>query len=454
MKTVDMRADKTNSNLRTFKRWFDRNIYPEERRDWLLVLFIAMLTITFMWRVVFLGKVLLPLDVLYTVEPWRSETSEVVQGPLWNPVVTDAIWQFFPMATYAKEAWQAGIPFWDPYVLSGSPAFARGEMFSNPLFNLLSTFLSVARAISWAAVIDLLIAGIFTYLCLRQMGVGRFGSFIGGVTFEFNGYLIGWLSFPNIIGSMVWLPMVFFGVEKALRKQDWRWALVGALGFMVQIYSGSILWPFYGAITLILYLVYRALTVWFTTKEVHASLRPIVYGGVALGFGSGLAAPQLLSTIELYFQTQRTTALGASSFLNIYSQLIRLLTPNIYGNSLFGKSYWGPFNYSETDFYLGVLPLLFLLASVFSYQRRKAWGMVGIGLITLLAVYSIFPFRQIVTYLYPVFINVFPGRVFYVVAFCWSMAAGFGADWIAYHGYRCRFNGFMVKIFQQTIIHK
>lgn len=430
MKIVDIRADKTNSNLRIFKSWFDRNIYPEERRDWLLVLFIAMLTITFMWRVVFLGKVLLPLDVVYTVEPWRSETSEVVQGPLWNPVVTDAIWQFFPMATYAKEARRAGIPFWDPYVLSGSPAFARGEMFSNPLFNLLSTFLSVARAISWAAVIDLLIAGIFTYLCLRQMGVGRFGSLVGGVIFEFNGYLIGWLSFPNIIGSMVWLPMVFFGVEKALRKQDWRWALVGALGFLLQIFSGSILWPFYGAITLILYLVYRALTVWFTTKEIRASLRPIIYGGVALGFGSGLAAPQLFSTIELYFQTQRTTALGASSFLNIYSQLIRLLTPNIYGNPLFGKSYWGPFNYSETDFYLGVLPLFLLLASVFSSQRRKAWGMVGIGLITLLAVYSIFPFRQIVTSLYPVFINVFPGRIFYVVAFCWSMAAGFGADWI------------------------
>lgn len=412
------------------KNWLANQRISKRRKDWFSLGFLVLLTTIFMWRVVFLKEVLLPLDVVYTVEPWRSESPEIIKGPLWNPVVTDAIWQFYPMATYAKEAWQSGIPFCDPYVLSGSPAFARGEMFSNPIFNLLSLFLSVARAISWSAVFDLLIAGIFTYLCLRQMGAGHFGSLVGGLVFEFNGYLIGWLSFPNIIGSMVWLPMVLLGVERALKKQDWRWVLMSASGFAFQIFSGSILWPFYGAITLVLYLFYRSIATWITTREFDLSLRPLAYGSIALGFGAGLAAPQLLPTVELYFQTQRTIALGASSFLKIYSQLVRLVAPSIYGNALFGNNYWGPFNYSETDLYLGVLPLFFLLTSVFSYRRRKAWGLVGIGLITLLAVYSIFPFRQIVTYLYPVFINVFPGRIFYVVAFCWSIAAGLGADWI------------------------
>ncbi len=425
-----MSATRIGLYLKSITNWFANQSSSERQKDWFSLAFLAVVTTIFMWRVVFLGKVLLPLDVVYTAEPWHSESPEIFYGPLWNPVVTDAIWQFYPMATYAKESWQTGIPFWDPYVLSGAPAFARGEMFSNPLFNLSSVFLSVARGISWSAVIDLLIAGVFTYLYLRQIGASHFGSLVGSLTFEFNGYLIGWLSFPNIIGSMVWLPMVFFGVERALKKQDGRWALVGALGFMMQIYSGSILWPFYGAITLVLYLVYRSFTVWLSNKEIYASLRPLGYGGIALGFGASLAAPQLLPTIELYFQTQRTVALGVSSFLKIYSQLVRLVAPNIYGNALFGKSYWGPFNYSETDLYLGVLPLFFLLASLFSFQRKKAWGLGGIGLITLLAVYSIFPFRQIVTYLYPVFINVFPGRIFYVVAFCWSIAAGLGADWI------------------------
>ncbi len=391
---------------------------------------LASLTALFMWRVVIGGRVLLPLDAIGTVEPWRSEAGLQLAAPIWNPEITDAIWQFLPMATYARKAWQAGFPLWDPHVLNGMPGLARGEMFSSPLYLVLSLLLPIDQSISWAAVLYLFIAGSFTYLFLRELEIRPAGALIGALTFMFNGYLVDWLSFPVITGSMVWLPMVFWGGERALRRRDWRWALLGAIGFANQILSGNILWPFYGAITLVLLSIYRSGLLWYQTKQIRSAIMPLYYNSLSLIVGAVLVVPQLLLTIELFYHTQRTQALGEKSFLRILTNLPRLIAPGILGSPLGGGTYHGANIFTETNIYFGVLALFLLLASPFSKKKELAWGFAGLGLTALLAVYNIFPFRQIIAVLYPVFLNVFPGRIFYVVAFTWAIAIGIGADWI------------------------
>jgi hypothetical protein len=408
-----------------------KNLIPlTDHPDLLSVFLLAVLTALFMWRVVFGGQVLFPLDMIYTAEPWHSEAKTQFSAQYWNPEITDSIWQFLPMANYAKKAWQAGIPLWDPQVLSGMPGLAHGEMFSNPIFLVLSLFLPIAQAISWAAVFDLFIAGLFTFLFLRELEIKQTGALIGALTFMFNGYLINWLSLPDITGSMVWLPMVFWGGERAFRRRDWRWVLVSAMGFAVQILYGSILWPFYGAITLLLLSTYRSGLLWFRTKQVRTAVMPLFYNGLSLSLGAILVAPQLLLTVELFFHTQRSQALGAYSFLKILTNFPRLFAPDILGSPIAGGSFHGAFVFTETNIYFGVLALFLLLASPFSKKKELVWGFAGLGLVALLAVYNVFPFRQIVSVVYPVFLNVFPARIFYVVAFTWSIAIGIGADWI------------------------
>jgi len=402
----------------------------EKGKDWLAIALLAGLALLFFWRIVFLGQVLLPADMIYTAEPWKSEAEPKLEGIPWNPVITDAIWQFLPTADYAQEARQNGALFWDPYPMAGMPALARGDMFSNPVFALLSTFLTVAQAISWMAVFHVFIASLFTFLLLREMGTGRLAAMIGGVAFAYNGYLVGWVSIPNNTNTMVWLPVVFWGIECALQRKNWHWVLAAALGFALQILSGFLIWPFYGALTLVIFSIYRSIIAWSETKELRSAIHPVLYAGLALGIGALLVAPQLLLTAQLYFQTTRTEALGAASFLDIKSHLIRLFSPTIYGNSLHGEDFKGLFNYSETNIYFGVLALFFIFASLFSPRRKLAWGLFGVGLVALLAVYNLFPFRQIVELIYPVFLRAFPGRIFYIVAFTWSVAAGLGADWL------------------------
>lgn len=393
---------------------------------------ICLVMLSFMWRVVLFGKILLPLDEVFQMEPWKSEEPPL-SGPVWNPVITDAVWQIYPLASAAKELRREGSYFWDPYSMAGLPSLARGEIFAHPLIVPLSHFLSVAKAISWAAVLSLLLGGSFTYLLLRELNCGTCGSVVGSLAFVLNGYLVGWLTLPNMTGSMIWLPVTAWGIERAIRSRDWRWSVAGALGFALQIFSGSLLWSLYGAITLGLFLACRAAWLAFSERNLSAGLRPLMYGGLTFVLGAGLAAVPLLLSVQLYSHTNRTSQAGARSALSLTWHAIRLLAPNLYGNSVHGDSYRSAFNFAETNLYFGILPVFFILVGVIAGRRSLTWPLFGLGMAALLAVYNIPPFRQLIAWIYPVFLNTFPGRIFYVVAFCWSLVAGLGADWLVQH---------------------
>jgi Bacterial membrane protein YfhO len=399
------------------------------KTDAAALILLSLLVLCFMWRVVFLGKVLLPLDAVLVMEPWRSETADI-SDPVWNPIITDAVWQSFPSASIAKELRRGGSYFWDPYSMAGMPSLAAGEMFVHPVLFVLSTFTSVATAMSWTAVVTMLLGGSFTYLLLRELNCGIRASLIGSLTFTFNGYLVDWLCLPNMTGSMVWLPLIAWGIERSIRLRDWRWGLPSAVGFAMQI-SGSILWSLYGAITIGLLLSCRALVRAFHAKKVSAALSPLAYGAMPFVVGSGLAAISLLPTLQLYFHTSRTSQAGTRSALDMAVHALRLVVPGLYGNSLHGAGYRTAFNFVETNLYFGILPLFLILAAALLAPRRSlTWPLFGLGMAALLAVYGIPPFRQMIAWVYPAFLNTFPGRIFYVVAFCWSLLAGLGADWL------------------------
>ncbi len=154
----------------------------------------------------------------------------------------------------------------------------------------------------------------------------------------------------------------------------------------------------------------------------------VLYGGLILVVGAGLAVTQLTLTVQLYLHSLRNEALGLNSFLNIFTHLPRLLVPGILGTPLMGDHYIGIFNFVETNLYIGILPLFFCLAGLVSKHRKLILGFGILGTSCLLAVYQIAPFPQIISFVYPVFYNTFPGRIFYVVTFALAIMAGLGAD--------------------------
>ncbi|HUE95325.1 MAG TPA: YfhO family protein, partial [Longimicrobiaceae bacterium] len=397
------------------------------RRELLLAaLGFSILASGFLAPVVFQGKLLLPLDLVAGTEPWRSELQQA-RSPRANPLISDAVWETYPMAVQAAEGWRSGEVLWDPTAMTGAPGWATGKMYSNPVFLTLALVLSPARAMSWAAVAHLFLGAFFCYLLLRELEARPSAAAVGGVAFGFNGYLVGWLSLTYCAGTMVWTPAVAWGIERALRRRDPRWLTVAGLAFAVQVLSGYILFALYSALALGAIYGLRGLLAAWESRSASAAARPVAWAAGALILGASLSAVLLVPSLELYGESSRSTKAGANSFLRI-DDSVRLVAPGISGSPVRQGAYQGPFNYSETDLYFGIVSLVGLAAALRSSRRRLAAVFFVVGLVPYLAVLGIFPARQIVTLLVPVFINSFPGRIFFVVSFCWSVAAGLGIE--------------------------
>jgi len=406
-----------------------RKSQKSNRWDVVCLIILGCLALIFLWNILFLGDVLMPFDLHREKEPWRTEINKAHEGTSWNRMASDALWQFYPMASYSQEAWAQGPPFWDPYVLSGMPALARGELFTNPLFVGLSSFFSIDTALNLNAFLSLLIASLSMFLFLREMRIGRFGAMIGSLAFSYNSYLICWLSLPVTTASMVWLPLMLFSYERSMRRRQWRWTVIGIGAFSLQILSGHVLWSFYSACAFCLFVALRTVEIARSENDENSWQRSLTTAVLILFAGSVLVAPHIFQTLELFSQTGRSRAIGATSSLPI-KNLIRLLAPDFWGNPAAGNVYWGKFNYTETALYFGVFPLVFFVVSLFSRRKLLARGVFGIGLVCLLAVYGIPPFRQVVALLIPVFLKTFPGRIFYLTGFFWAISAAIGAEWI------------------------
>jgi hypothetical protein len=398
-------------------------------RTWLSLVLLALLPLVLLWRVVFHGDILLSTDMLLAYEPWHSELPGAPAVPIWNEKTADPLRDIYSVALYIKETWQQGqIPFWYPYAGLNLPILARlMNQVLYPINNILWQVTDVAQSFGWSAILHLFLAGCFTFFYLRELQVGHFGSLVAAIAFTYSSTLMTWLGLPFIFDSMVWLPLIFWGLERAITRCDWRWSLLGAVGLALQILAGSLQLVSYGLMALGLYALARCAIIWRQQGNWRLAFRPALYAGLIIVVGSGLVAFQILSTIELV-QAGITRTEVALNLQLPWRTLTRLLIPDIWGTPLDGN------NLSSLEFesylYLGLLPLFFIIASLFSDRAAIARILFAIGLLFLLVIYNIPPFYQIFYYLYPAFPSLGFHRSLYALIFVWASAAGIGADYI------------------------
>lgn len=399
------------------------------RADALAVALLTGLVVALLWRVVLLGEVLLPLDVTWHVQPWASEAESPFSGPVWNVSVGDAVTQQHPAAVSSWRGWGHGPPLWQSTVLAGTPALATGQAYSSPVIVALSRLVSVERALGLATFVHLLIGAVGCYLLLRELGCRAFGSLLGAVVFSLNLYLAGWLSQATMVGSWVWIPLVFLGFEAALGRRDLRWALLGGVALAAQVLSGYPLWPLYTALALALYTGALTVVECCRARSPRPAARPLASGAVIGAVGVALSAPVLLLRVEMLPRTLRLGDIFAGVFLPA-AETARLLVPQLWGDQRWGQPFSGFYTAVETTCYIGIVPLLVIAAS--PWVRRGARQLIFflVGLLFFLAPFGLPPATQIVGWLSPVFLEAFPGRVFYVTCFTWAVAVGLGADWL------------------------
>ncbi|TAK30037.1 MAG: hypothetical protein EPO21_20015 [Chloroflexota bacterium] len=430
---------------------------------------LLLLPLVFLWASLFGGKVLLPIDNLYSAPPWTAGAEAMGVGTPHNHLIGDMIFQNFGWKSFARDSFARGdVPLWNPNIFGGMPFLAGGQSGSIYPPGVVFYILPVEQAYGWFTALHLFLAGLFTYFLLRVIGSRPLGALIAGITFAYSGFLVVSFLWPMILSAAVWLPLFLALIELTARRAEgagrgWLspWLLVPAGGLTVglQLLAGHLEISFYFLFSAMIFAVCRlALLLWRTKRP----LQVIPVGSLLLAMvvlGAGIALVQLWPFYDLIKENFRS---GLVSYQDVVgwalpkSRLITFLVPDFFGNpavhdylslvdgtiksiavttpngsqQAFIEVNPARFkNYVEGASYVGVLPLLL---AVLALWRRKpqAWIFAGYAALCLLLafgapIYRLFWVLPGIDQLHSTF------RWIYPYTLCVAVLAGLGADALA-----------------------
>jgi len=397
---------------------------------WGVALFLFFLLAIFFWRVIFLGEAFLGADVLYLFYPWRSLASQDLQVA--NPLFGDIVGALYPSLLYMVRAIKSGhFPLWNPYVAGGQPL---GTLITSCLLyplNFLFYVFPLGQALGYHAMARVFIAGLFTYLLLREWEVRWEASLLAAVVFMFNGFHVVWLNWPHTYVSVL-LPLLFWLTQRLVRTGSISWAVFLAFAVGVTLLGGFPLFAAYAFYALVAFFTFSLLRYFRQTGDKRGALYRALGFSLALLGGGLLVSPQILPFLRNLalsrYEAQRVADISFYREFHFPLQnLILFLIPDYYGNSQ-DIPFWGVANYIETTGYVGVFSLFLVGMALFaSFRRGLVWFFTGLAGVAGGVVFGVFPIQGIVSRL-PVLNASHDTRLLGILAFCLALLAGMGLE--------------------------
>ena len=273
----------------------------------------------------------------------------------------------FPWRVWGAERWLAGeVPWWSAATANGYPLLAEGETgFLYPPTMLLFMALPAGWALNWTILLHQVWTALGMWAFLRSRKLPMLASLLGGAVWAWSGFLVSHTLYLGMQNAVAWVAWAVFGAATA------RWGLV-ALSIAMMGLAGHPQAAAFGGLLLAVHAVAtlrgRAVLAWGTS---------VVVGGL-------IAAPQLLSSLELSRFSMREGGVG-DMFANIgrlpLPEVLNGVLPELFGfdrpadvaQTYYhrGTSYWGSGeNCWEMCFYLGIPVVIFALVGA---RRNKGW---------------------------------------------------------------------------------
>lgn len=258
------------------------------------------------------------------------------------------------------------MPWWNPYEGVGTPL--AGNMQSSALFPP-TLLLTLPDGLLYLHLLLQAVAGLFTYLLMRRLGVSPFAAFTAGVLFEFNG-TFSWLPTDPI----AFLPMLLYAVELELAQKPgaWRWI---AVSLALSLYAGFPEMAYIDGLLVAVWTLARLAT-GHGVQRLKAFLH-IVFGVFC---GLLLSAPILIAFID--YLAVGFYSLHANGFLGQHSLnahfAIHLALPYLFGLLFNAASVPNVnFTWATAGGYIGVgLPALGLLGIAARKNRGLRMALV------------------------------------------------------------------------------
>ena len=365
---------------------------------------------------------------------WPALTGQFLVSPHSDQYIAGFAFREFAAAALREGN---GFPLWNPYLFGGMPYVAamHGDIFY-PTF-LLRMMLPTDVAMTWGFIIHLFLAGVFTFIFLRSLGLGFFGSLVGGLAYMLSGNVAGLVS-PGHDGKLyisALLPMALFLVVRGVRDgRQWAW---GALAVTVGL---AVLSPHPQLLQYMLLVAgAQGLFLAFADTGAGALPRPVALRRLAASagaviLGGAMGAIQYLPVREYVPWSPRALGKGwadATSYSMPPEEMVNFWVPQFSGIL---DRYWGQNAIHLHSEYLGVAVIL-LAALAFAtgrlvVSRKFVWFFTGVFVIALLwALGGHTPFYRLVYAIVPgtKFFRA-PSTMLYVVSFAVAVLAAFGAE--------------------------
>ncbi len=245
---------------------------------------------------------------------------------------SDLIALHLPGKQFLARAWRetGELPLWCPYQFAGEPFVhdILAAVFYPPhaLF-LVMPEERVGMALSWLVVFHVIVAGWCMYAYSREQGLIAAAALVAAVGYMFAG---SWLQRLLLGGhylliGLAWLPLVLLLLERAIRRASVTWATAAGGVYGLLLLGTAPQYTFYASLFLALWTFGAALDragrghdsaqakdgVSPSRRLAEALACWLVFGLWTALVGVGLAAVQLLPTLEAAGQSSRALGVGS-----------------------------------------------------------------------------------------------------------------------------------------------
>jgi hypothetical protein len=318
----------------------------------------------------FTGETIAPFDILTRMPGWKNTG---ITSPVKHHKHSDVLDFKLPSWRFAREKFRNyELPLWNPLVLGGEPLLLLvTRSILTPAFAVYAIIDDEAKGLYAAALVNLLIISVGSYLLLFSLGGNRFAALLGAVVFSYSGFNTSWFLWHHI-NTSIWIPWVLYYAVQIIQSKDVRYIPRISLASTMMILGGFPTVAVYGYMALVLLLLS-----WVIFSR--SSFSDVLKGSGLVILGLFLSL--LLSAIVIYCLDESLGRLdlgyrrGGSAFRSAKDLLLFVL-----------PFHDGPLTLGRTG-YVGILPLmLFFPALWLAWKRGIDWRYVwGISLIIIIA---------------------------------------------------------------------
>lgn len=288
----------------------------------------------------------------------------------------DALVYSYPMRKVAWEMVRQGsLPLWTPHILSGYPLLAMAQLGIGYPLTWFYLILPGHLAEHIYVLAPYLLAPIFLFAYLREIGLRRLASLLGALSFTYAGFMVSGLGQTAMFtNAVMWMPLMLIAMERARSGSLVRCLIGAGAAYAMAVLTGLGQGFLYAGLIALAYGLFLSLIAddkllsWQRWK-------PFLVGVGGVGLAACLAAFQIAETMQAQRLSIRRTLTyeifsgGSFSPLQFWQSLI---------NPIYHHNY-------EATAYVPLLAVLFaivaIIAACFSprtHRRTFFWLLIAV----------------------------------------------------------------------------